>query len=335
MIFINKSIKMVRKLLKENLITSHRLNRVLEGYCGTHNIKQYMFENDETFDPFGHIDSSDVITEPIDADKDCILTFNQGEGNSKLEWPYFSLPAGFTCPFATVCKTFAAEPGGKKFSDGSSLLQGKEAEFRCYAARAQAQYPNAYKNAHRNLDLLIAAGKKNGVEGMKDLLIKSIKYNGLENEKVIRVHESGDFFTNSYFKAWMETAREFPNILFYAYTTSIQFWLANKASIPNNFKLIASMDKKNAQKIIDNNLRYSVVVYTPEEAKELGLKIDVDDTLAWGTDDNFALLLHGGQPAGSEAAKAIKQNKKTGTYDKIKQLYKANQKQKKEKLKNL
>jgi hypothetical protein len=77
------------------------------------------------------------------------------------------------------------------------------------------------------------------------------------------------------------------------------------------------------------------VVYTPEEAKELGLKIDVDDTLAWGTDDNFALLLHGGQPAGSEAAKAIKQNKKTGTYDKIKQLYKANQKQKKEKLKNL
>jgi hypothetical protein len=170
---------------------------------------------------------------------------------------------------------------------------------------------------------------------MKDLLVKSIKHHGLENEKIIRVHESGDFFTNTYFKAWMETARELPNILFYAYTTSLKFWLANKASIPNNFKLIASMDKKNAQTIIDNNLRYSVVVYTPEEAKELGLKIDVDDTLAWGTDDNFALLLHCGQPAGSEAEKAIKQNKKAGTYDKIKQLYKANQKQKKEKLKNL
>jgi len=327
---------MLKKLVREGLIKTHLINEVIGGSCGTHFIKQYMFENDD-FDVFGHIDGAndaEVITEPIDINKDCVLSFNEG-GNSKLEWPYFSLPAGFTCPQATTCKTFAAEPGGKKFSDGSSLLQGKEAEIRCYAARAQAQYPAAYKNAHKNLDLLIAAKKENGMEGMRDLLIKSIKYHGLANEKLIRVHEAGDFFLNTYFKAWMETAKAFPKTLFYAYTTSLNFWLYNRASVPSNFKLIASMDKNNAKTILDNNLRYSVVVYTPEKAKELGLKIDVDDTLAWASDENFALLLHGGQPSGSEAAEAIKQNKKAGHYDRIKDLKKKNQNKKMDQINKL
>lgn len=326
---------MLKKLIREGLLKKHLFNEVMDGSCGTHFIKQYMFENDD-FDVFGHIDKggdSEVITEPIDINKDCMLSFGKG-GNSKLEWPYFSLLAGYTCPESTVCKTFAAEPG-KKFSDGSSILQGKEAEFRCYAARAQAQYPAAYKNARKNFDLLMAANKKNGMNGMKDLLIESIKYHGLSNTKLIRVHESGDFFLNSYFKAWMETAKNFPNTLFYAYTTSLKFWIANKGSVPSNFKLIASMDKNNAKTIMDNNLRYSVVVYTPEKAKELGLKIDVDDTLAWGSDENFALLLHGGQPAGSEAAKALKQNKKAGHYEKIKDLKKRNQDKKIDQLNKL
>lgn len=326
----------IKNLLREGLLRNHLINEVVNGSCGTHFIRQYMFE-EEDFDVFGHIDGADdseIISEPIDANKDCVLTFSEG-GNSKLDWPYFSLPAGFTCPLATTCKTFAAEPGGKKFSDGSSLLQGKEAEFRCYAARAQSQYPAAYKNAHKNLDLLNGARKENGMEGMKDLLIKSIKYHGLEGEKLIRVHEAGDFFSADYFKAWIETAKAFPNTLFYAYTTSLEFWLANRGAVPSNFKLIASMDKNNAKTIMDNNLRYSVVVYTPEKAKELGLKIDVDDSLAWGSDENFALLLHGGQPSGSEAAEALKQNKKAGYYDKIKALKKKNQARKMDQLNKL
>lgn len=300
----------------------------MDGNCGTHNIKQYMFEDDSSFDPLGHIDAGDgeVITDPIDPNLDCVLTFSKGGSNSKLEWPHFSLPAGFTCPEATTCKTFAAEPGpnGKKFSDGSSLLQGKEAEFRCYAARSQSQYPPVYKSSHRNLDLLMGAKKEGGMGAMKDLLVRSIEYHGLASRKLVRVHEGGDFFVNSYFLAWMEAAKEFPNILFYAYTTSLNFWLPNRGAVPPNFKLIASMDKKNAQTILDNDLRYSVVVYSVEKAKELGLKIDVDDTIAWDSDENFALLLHGGQPKGSEAAAARTKNTRGGVYDRIKQAYQDN-----------
>ncbi len=95
------------------------------------------------------------------------------------------------------------------------------------------------------------------------------------------------------------------------------------------------MDKNNAKSVIDNNLRYSIVVYSPEQAKELGLKIDVDDSIAWGSDENFALLLHGQQASGSDAAEALKQNKKAGVYDKVKQAYKQNRKSKLDKLRKL
>ena len=95
------------------------------------------------------------------------------------------------------------------------------------------------------------------------------------------------------------------------------------------------MDKNNAKTIIDNNLRYSVVVYSVEKAKELGLKIDVDDTLAWDSDESFALLLHGGQPKGSEAAAARTKNTKDGSYDKIKQAYQNNRGKKLDRLSSL
>ena len=44
----------------------------------------------------------------------------------------------------------------------------------------------------------------------------------------------------------------------------------------------------------------------------MGLEIDHDDTHAFESDESFALLLHGTQPAGSEAADALKVLKKKG-----------------------
>ena len=88
------------------------------------------------------------------------------------------------------------------------------------------------------------------------------------------------------------------------------------------------MDKNNEQFILDNGLRYSRVVGSEEEARELGLPIDVDDSIAWGSDDNFALVIHGSQPKGSEAAEILKQNRKSGLYDKIKQAKELNKQKK-------
>jgi hypothetical protein len=305
---------MIKKLLREGLI-QNKLNEDVKNFN-----QLYVYLKEEMdFDPFAH--GKPASEEEVDKNI-CFLSFSKA--NAKLDWPYFSLPAGYTCPSATSCKSFAAKPG-TKFKDNTSLKKASDkTEFQCYAARQQAQYKDTNKKVFSNLSLLMNAQKSDGSEGMANLIIDSIKYAGLENYNIFRIHESGDFFSDSYFKAWIRVANEFPNIKFYTHTTSLNFWINNKSSVPSNMNLIASMDKNNEEMILQNNLRYVKVVYSIEEAKRLRLPIDYDDSLACCSDVNFALLLHGGQPAGTEASKAYVANKKSGAYEKIKDLQKAN-----------
>ena len=311
---------LIRKILKEETNPTEVYN---------------IFEEGE-FDPFGHItdennDEQELEDLGFDLDKDCVLGFSKN--NAKLEWPYFSLPAGYTCPFATVCKNFPAKwegpvKGGKWKKPTSwekNIKPGPQAEIMCYAARAQGQYPATNIKAFKNLDLLKRVKTK---EKMANLIIKSMEYHGFAGTDILRIHEAGDFFSQDYLDAWIEVAKRMPQTLFYAYTVSLPYYMARKNSLPKNFKVIASMDKHNEKFIMDNDLRYSTVVGSEEEARELGLPIDVDDSIAWGSDDNFALVIHGSQPKGSEAAETLKQNRKSGLYDKIKQAKQTNQQKK-------
>lgn len=275
-----------------------------------------IYEND--FDPLGHGGSVEVEPE---VDNICVLSMSKG--NAKLDWPYMSLPAGYTCPMATVCKNFAAKHG-QKFSDGTSLKGGPEREFMCYAARQQAQYKNTNKAVFSNLTFLQEANKNGGVQAMSDLIYNSIKYHNFDKSKVFRIHEGGDFFSADYMKAWIDVAKRLPSMIFYTHTTSLNFWISLKSSIPKNMRLIASMDKNNEELIHKHGLRYAKVVYSVEEAKELRLKIDYDDSIAAFSDESFALLIHGQQPAGSDASKAVSKNRKDGIDKKLKQLHKAN-----------
>ena len=65
------------------------------------------------------------------------------------------------------------------------------------------------------------------------------------------------------------------------------------------------------------NLRSAKVVFSEAEAAELELEIDHDDSHAAKPslrDQDFALLIHGTQPAGSEASTALKKLKGKGSY---------------------
>ena len=60
-------------------------------------------------------------------------------------------------------------------------------------------------------------------------------------------------------------------------------------------------------------IRTSQVVYTEQEAADLGLEIDHDDSHCLG-DKPFALLVHGSQRANTEASKALSKRKKEGGF---------------------
>jgi hypothetical protein len=131
--------------------------------------------------------------------------------------------------------------------------------------------------------------------------------------RYIRIHVGGDFFNQIYFDAWIETAKRNPGIIFYAYTKSLNFWVARLNDIPDNFRLTASRGGRWDHLIEPNNLRTAEVVFTEAEANIRGLEIDHDDSHAYGDDPkSFALLIHGVQRKGSEASKAVSALRKAG-----------------------
>jgi hypothetical protein len=257
-----------------------------------------LMEEDDDFDPFEHLKNTDKVN----VEDDCILSISKP--NEKLDHPNFSLPAGYTCPFADICKTLT--PKDRKKID-NKLIQ-RYGEISCYAAGEEARYPPTQNARWRNYDLL----KKMDYQGKVDLILKSLKYYE-QNEGLItlfRIHGSGDFYSLEYFDVWAEVARQRPDIIFYAYTKSLPFWIIRKYDLPDNLKLVASIGGKRDELITKHKLRNARVVNSPEEAKKLKLKIDIDDTLAHSSDEDFALLIHGTQKAGTEEAKAAYRNQK-------------------------
>jgi hypothetical protein len=81
----------------------------------------------------------------------------------------------------------------------------------------------------------------------------------------------------------------------------------------DNFVLTASYGGSDDYLIDELGLRSAKVVFSEAEAEKLGLEIDHDDSHAARPstrNQDFALLIHGTQPVGSEAAEALKLLKK-------------------------
>ena len=132
---------------------------------------------------------------------------------------------------------------------------------------------------------------------------------------IVRIHVAGDFFSRDYMLAWMTLAECNPNTLFYAYTKSLKYWLdlEDYYCSLNNFVLTASYGGRDDELIETHNLPFAKVVFSEAEADKLGLDIDHDDSHAARPslkNQSFALMLHGTQPKGTDAADALKTLKK-------------------------
>jgi hypothetical protein len=220
-----------------------------------------------------------------------------GKGNSKLDKKIytFSLPSGYSCPGAKFCLSRADRYTGK-IKDGPGI------HYRCFSASQEALYPSVRRQRWRNFKALQNAKTP---AKMTHLIMDSLP----ESAEVVRVHVSGDFFSDVYFKAWMSVASVRSSTRFYAYTKSLAIWMRHSDLVPSNFVLVASEGGRFDNLIKANSLRTATVVDTLEKAEALGLEVDFDDSLAYDSDKSFALLLHGQQPSGSLAKKAQSNHK--------------------------
>ena len=209
----------------------------------------------------------------------------------------FSVPSGYTCPFAVDCLSKADRYTGK-------ITDGKETQFRCFSATTEAYSATTRAQRWHNFDIL----RKLDSEGMVSALHEALPIDA----DIVRVHVGGDFFNQRYFEAWLQVARLNQSVTFYAYTKSLPYWEANFDRIPDNFILTASRGGRMDNLIDELSLKVAEVVFSLEEAEEKNLPIDHDEYHAINNTGNFALLIHGTQPKGSKASQAMKDLKTQG-----------------------
>ena len=125
------------------------------------------------------------------------------EGNAKLTNIHtFSLPAGWSCPFAKDCLSRANRDTGR-------IQDGPNTVFRCFSASNEMR-PSVRNARWHNLRLLRGKSKA----GLTRLILASLP----NDATTVRIHV-GDFFSR-HFDAWLVAHRR-PGILFYAYTKSL------------------------------------------------------------------------------------------------------------------
>lgn len=236
-----------------------------------------------------------------------LLKFSEGKNNGKLKKLeekinkkvyVLNLLAGHTCLFADKCLAKAVEVDGTV-----KIWNGEKQEYRCYAASISIAFPTVYRSQKYNTDLI---RNTRGRKKLFELLDASLP----KDAQVVRIHSSGDFLSLAYFDAWLDLARKYPKITFYAYTKSLPFWVKRLNEIPKNMILTASWGGK-ADKLIDkHSLRSARVVYSEQEAKDLKLDIDHNDFSAYNPkkrDRNFSLLIHGIQSPLTKGGTAMRQ----------------------------
>ena len=187
----------------------------------------------------------------------------------------WSLPSGFSCPGAVECLAYAARHTGR-------ITVGRAATYRCYSATGE-RFPAVRARAWANFD----AVKRRGPDEVAEALLGCLP----THARAVRIHAGGDFFSQDYFDGWLAVCRARPDVQFWAFTKSLDFWVARLTAIPHNLCLQASHGGKRDHLIAAHGLKSARVVRSVEEAAELRLEIATDDRPAMAGDTSFALLL--------------------------------------------
>jgi hypothetical protein len=185
----------------------------------------------------------------------------------------WNLPSGWSCPAAEACLAKVDKDSGK-------MWNGPKQQFKCYSAMTE-RYPSVRARLWCNFD---AVKNKSVAEIVKVLECMP------KSAKRVRIHSAGDFFSQTYFDAWLAFVAEHPDVHFWAFTKSVNLWVNRLGSIPANLELQASIGGRHDALVHQHGLKYARVVWSQEEADGLGLKIDTDDYLAAYGKEPFALM---------------------------------------------
>lgn len=166
-----------------------------------------------------------------------------------------------TCPGASACKAV------------------------CYAKQGRYVMANVRDARLHNLTAFLTFGANGfAAYAINDLKRLSKRFN------VVRVHDSGDFFSQEYLNTWFAIAAALPGVIFYAYTKSHHL---DFSAMPANFRIVQSVGGINDE-LIDFNRSHARIFATHADRIAAGyIDGNINDIPAIEGVNCIGLVYHG------------------------------------------
>ena len=172
----------------------------------------------------------------------------------------------------------------------------------CYADQGRLAMALAKAPRERNLSAILRYKTRGKIA---EALVQDLRRHLSRKNKVthLRLHDSGDFFNRTYYRAWIDVAHAIPEITFYAYTKSIPFLQWDDH--PKNLRVVQSLGGKKDHEV-DLERPHSRIFVSDEERKMLGYcDGNVDDMPAILGHTKIGLVYHGNRKLDDESRRRL------------------------------
>lgn len=130
----------------------------------------------------------------------------------------------------------------------------------CYARQGTYRFPNV--KARHEANLMMVLDDLPGWEAQMTAELQHKRY----QDRWVRCHDAGDFFSREYTEAWMRIMRAAPGVRFYAYTKSVTlFREVVEPDPPENFRWVYSLGGREDH-LIDMTIERHVDIFPDEES---------------------------------------------------------------------
>jgi hypothetical protein len=173
---------------------------------------------------------------------------------------YKSASGKLTCPFADACVKF------------------------CYAKKGAYIWSNVQPAFEKRYQL---SKTDDFVNKMNQEIIK-------KKPDYVRVHDSGDYYSNAYLRKWLAVAIHNPQVRFYSYTNCVS--MLKNTKLPDNYDIIFSDSGKQKHLIDEKKDRHTRIFSTHNELISAGYtdasSVDLMATKWFNKTNKVGLIFH-------------------------------------------
>ena len=184
--------------------------------------------------------------------------------------------------------------GVRVFNFGIPAYKSASGKLTCPFAKDYVKFCYARKGAYTWGNVKPAFEKRYELSKTDEFVDAMIAEILKKKPDYVRVHDSGDYYSEAYLKKWLMIAELLPDVRFYSYTNSVA--MLQKTKLPNNFDIIYSDSGKQVD-LIDRAIhRHTRIFDSLEDLEQAGYvnasKSDLYATKWYSNNHRVGLIKH-------------------------------------------